>query len=67
MALGSVPGVSASGLEKEGPDPPLADLTAGCPTEDCSGKKQIRIVIIIREVFFNALQMIANVSSIALH
>lgn len=67
MVLGSVPGVLASGLEKEDPDPPVADQRAGCPTEDCSAKKLIITIIIIREVFFNALQMIANVSSIALH
>ena len=52
MVLGSVPGVSASGLEREDPDPPVVDQRAGCPTEDCvqKKKKNIIIIIIIREV-----------------
>lgn len=47
MVLGSVPGVWASGLETEGPSPPVA----GCPTKDC---KEINKNI-HRCSFFNAL------------
>lgn len=39
MVLGSVPGVSASGLETEGLGLPVVAQKSGCPTKDCKVKK----------------------------